>query len=82
MTLTNIVNSHGLYERKQYTTVDDLLKLVVNMLENKNRIFLFYSHQSIIVQRNKNYINIDFDSNEKFLLKQGHFFQMFLIVYR
>ncbi|MDC4876458.1 serine hydrolase, partial [Acinetobacter baumannii] len=30
MTLTNIVNSHGLYERKQYTTVDDLLKLVVN----------------------------------------------------
>ncbi len=75
MTLTNIVNSHGLYERKQYTTVDDLLKLVINMLENKKiETFLFYSHQSIIIQRNKNYINIDFDSNEKIFIKTGTLF--------
>ncbi|WP_163120457.1 serine hydrolase [Acinetobacter pittii] len=75
MTLTNIVNSHGLYERKQYTTVDDLLKLVIKMLENKKiESFLFYSHQSIIVQRNKNYINFDFDSNEKIFIKTGTLF--------
>ncbi|QNX01286.1 serine hydrolase [Acinetobacter seifertii] len=75
MTLTNIVNSHGLYERKQYTTVDDLLKLVINMLENKKiESFLFYSHQNIIIQRNKNYINIDFDSNEKIFIKTGTLF--------
>lgn len=75
MTLTNIVNSHGLYKRKQYTTVDDLLKLVINMLENKKiESFLFYSHQNIIVQRNKNYINIDFDSNEKIFIKTGTLF--------
>lgn len=75
MTLTNIVNSHGLYERKQYITVDDLLKLVINMLENKKiESFLFYSHQNIIIQRNKNYINIDFDSNEKIFIKTGTLF--------
>ncbi|MDC5098214.1 hypothetical protein OHW41_20010, partial [Acinetobacter baumannii] len=32
------------------------------------------SHQSIIVQRNKNYINIDFDSNEKIFIKTGTLF--------
>lgn len=75
MKLTNIVNSHGLYKSKQYTTVDDLLKLVINMLENKKvESFLFYSHQSIVVQRNKSYINIDFDSNERIFIKTGTLF--------
>lgn len=75
MKLTNILNSHGLYKNKQYTTVDDLLKLVVNMLKNKKiESFLFYAHQSIVVQRNKNYINIDFETNEKIFIKTGTLF--------
>lgn len=75
MKLTNIVNSHGLYESKQYTTVNDLLKLVLNILKNKKiESFLFYPHQSIVVQRNNNYINIDFDSNEKKFIKTGTLF--------
>jgi D-alanyl-D-alanine carboxypeptidase len=75
MKLTNIVNSHGLYKNKQYTTVDDLLKLVLNILKNKKiESFLFYNHQSIVIQRNKNYINIDFDSNEKKFIKTGTLF--------
>ncbi|MDF2418094.1 hypothetical protein GWP85_11330 [Acinetobacter beijerinckii] len=75
MKLTNIVNSHGLYKSKQYTTVDDLLKLVINILENKKiESFLFYTHQSIVVQRNKSYINIDFYSNERVFIKTGTLF--------
>lgn len=75
MKLTNILNSHGLYKSKQYTTVDDLLKLVINILENKKiESFLFYSHQSIVVQRNKSYVNIDFDTNERIFIKTGTLF--------
>jgi len=75
MKLTNIVNSHGLYKSKQYTTVDDLLKLVINILENKKiESFLFYTHQSIVVQRNKSYINIDFESDERVFIKTGTLF--------
>lgn len=75
MKLTNIVNSHGLYKSKQYTTVDDLLKLVINILKNKKiESFLFYTHQSIVVQRNKSYINIDFESDERVFIKTGTLF--------